>query len=99
MSTYYNPATNEISSRCKPGFEYCGHTKFAEAMTYVSDELRFELWYKTKTSEYRGIPLDDMSAKLRSQLQRVGIKSIPKTRYYKRGHTPGLDLLRKIIKK
>lgn len=97
--TYYNPTTNEISSRWKKGFESCGDKKFSEAMTYVNDDLRFELWSKTKNSEYRGIPLDDMSARLRNQLQRIGVKSIPKTLYYKKERTPGLDLLRKILKK
>lgn len=98
-NTYYNPQTNEISRRRREGFESCGSRKFAEAMTHVSEDLRFELWSKTNTSEYRGIPLEEFSSKLQHQLRQIGIKSLPKTQYYKRNYTPGLDLLRKIMKK
>lgn len=95
--------TNEIATGIyqmhRPGFESCGHKKFAEAMTFVDADLRFELWSKTKNNEYRGIPLSECSTKLRNQLQKIGITDIPEKPYYEKYISSGLKLLRKILNK
>lgn len=102
-NTFYNPTTNEIVTGVyqmyRTGFESCGHKKFAEAMTFVDADLRFELWSKTKTNEYRGIPLNKCSTRLRNQLQKIGITYTPEKPYYEKYISPGLKLLRKILSK